>query len=74
MHAEAGERIVCLLPGGGGVGPARERDPRLVARDVDHGYVSPESARDEYGVVLAPGTTAVDARATRSLREPPRED
>jgi len=29
----AGDRLVLELPGGGGMGPASERDPALVARD-----------------------------------------
>jgi N-methylhydantoinase B len=68
MHADAGERIVCLLPGGGGVGPAFERDAGLVARDAAHGFLTLESAREEYGVVLDGQTLAVDEAATESLR------
>jgi N-methylhydantoinase B len=68
-EADAGERILCLLPGGGGVGPALERDPALVARDVAAGFVSLESAREEYGVVIAPGTGGADIAATAELRE-----
>lgn len=46
----AGDRLVSLIPGGGAVGPARERDPELVRLDVREGYVTPEAAREEYGV------------------------
>jgi N-methylhydantoinase B len=35
-----GDRIVVELPGGGGFGPAPERDPELVARDLKAGYVT----------------------------------
>ena len=49
MRVDAGERLVSHIPGGGGVGPARERDPEALARDVREGYVSPEAAREEYG-------------------------
>jgi N-methylhydantoinase B len=38
------------LPGGGGVGDPRERDPQAVLRDVADGYVSVEAAREIYGV------------------------
>jgi hypothetical protein len=31
--------------------------------------VSPESARDDYGVVLAPQTWAIDEAETRRLRQ-----
>jgi N-methylhydantoinase B/oxoprolinase/acetone carboxylase alpha subunit len=39
---------VAHIPGGGAVGAAAERDPKLVERDVQAGLVSPESARAEY--------------------------
>jgi N-methylhydantoinase B len=35
-----GDRLVVEMPGGAGLGPAAERDPALVARDVRLGYVS----------------------------------
>ena len=38
------------LPGGGGVGDPRERDPQAVLRDVVDGYVSLEEAWRVYGV------------------------
>jgi len=38
------------LPGGGGVGDPRERDPQAVLRDVVDGYVSLEAAQQLYGV------------------------
>ena len=44
-----GDRLVVEMPGGGGMGPARERDPEAVRRDVRLGYVSHEAARNEYG-------------------------
>ena len=45
-----GDRLVVEMPGGGGMGPARERDPAAVRRDVRLGYLSREAARREYGV------------------------
>lgn len=41
--------IVMDLPGGGGIGDPRDRDPALVAADVRDGYVSPRAARETYG-------------------------
>ena len=38
--------------GAGGMGSPLARDPELVAGDVARGYVSEETARDEYGVRL----------------------
>ena len=45
-----GDRLVVEMPGGGGMGPARERDPEAVRRDVRLGYVSREAAKTAYGV------------------------
>ncbi len=62
-----GERLVVEMPGGGGLGDPLKRDPQAVQRDVVMGYVSKESARDLYKVVLdAKG--AVDDAATRAAR------
>jgi len=44
-----GRRLVLRLPGGGGMGDARERDPALVRRDVEDGLVSEAEARRLYG-------------------------
>jgi N-methylhydantoinase B len=44
-----GTDIVMDLPGGGGIGNPRDRDPALVAFDVRDGYVSTEAARHVYG-------------------------
>ncbi|WP_428486014.1 hydantoinase B/oxoprolinase family protein [Rhodopila sp.] len=46
----AGERLVIEMPGGGGMGPAAERDPVAVQRDVRLGYLSAAAAKREYGV------------------------
>ena len=46
---EPGEAVTFRTPGGGGAGPASERAPELIARDVREGYVSPESAEQIYG-------------------------
>ena len=43
-----GRHLLLKLPGGGGMGDPRERDPALVARDVADGLVSPEAARRDY--------------------------
>ena len=45
-----GDRLVVEMPGGGGMGPARERDPDAVRRDVRLGYVSREAALRDYGL------------------------
>jgi N-methylhydantoinase B len=47
---EPDQQLVIGLPGGGGLGNPRERDPELVRQDVLDGLVSPEQARDAYGL------------------------
>jgi N-methylhydantoinase B len=44
-----------------------------VREDVYQGYVTPDAARDSYGVVLDPQTLAVDRAATEALRAERRE-
>ncbi len=44
-----GRHLLLLLPGGGGMGDPRARDPALVRRDVEDGLVSEEAARSLYG-------------------------
>jgi N-methylhydantoinase B len=53
--------------GGGGWGDPLERGADAVARDVASGAVSPETARDIYGVILNGGV--VDAAETERQRE-----
>ena len=45
----AGDRLIIEMPGGGGMGPAGERDRAAVRRDVELGYLSPQAAEREYG-------------------------
>lgn len=63
-----GDVVTIDAPGGGGCGTPFERDPEMVAEDVAQGYVSPESARNDYGVVIDPVTFTVNAEETRKLR------
>lgn len=49
LALRAGDRVRCATGGGGGYGPADQRDPALVASDVRDGQVSPEVARTSYG-------------------------
>ena len=54
------------LPGGGGFGDPRRRDPQRVRDDVLDGLITVEDAKRDYGVVIANGT--VDEVATRQAR------
>ncbi|MCX8118590.1 MAG: hydantoinase B/oxoprolinase family protein [Desulfobacterota bacterium] len=64
-----GDVVTIDSAGGGGFGSPLERDPEAVARDVLEGYVSPEKAREDYGVVLDPDSLRVDEEKTQKLRE-----
>lgn len=64
----AGDRVRVETPGGGGYGPAFERDPEAVGRDVALGYYTPDQACDLFGVVVGPGDKGVDLPATESQR------
>ncbi|SFK39258.1 hydantoinase B/oxoprolinase family protein [Falsiroseomonas stagni] len=44
-----GKRLLLKLPGGGGMGDAKDRDRALVERDVADGLVSPAQAKALYG-------------------------
>ena len=56
------------LPGGGGVGDPRTRDPQRVLDDVLDGFITAEEARRDYAVVVdADGR--LDMAATRRLRD-----
>jgi N-methylhydantoinase B len=47
---QQGDRLVTVTPGGGGWGDPRARDAEQIRRDVEAGLVSPERARDVYGL------------------------
>jgi N-methylhydantoinase B len=47
-----GERLRLELPGGGGFGDPRQRDPEKVRADVRNGLVSADAARQVYGVIV----------------------
>jgi N-methylhydantoinase B len=62
-----GDRLMLLLPGGGGMGDPVTRDPAKVARDVRDGLVSVENARSLYKVVVS-GEGMLDSAETAALR------
>jgi N-methylhydantoinase B len=59
--------VIVRTGGGGGWGDPLEREPERVRYDVIEEYVSPESARDDYGVVLD-GKRNIDVAKTQALR------
>jgi N-methylhydantoinase B len=63
LRAEA----IVRTGGGGGWGSPLERDPELVRQDVVEEFISPRSAREDYGVILnADGS--IDEEATAQQR------
>lgn len=69
---EQGEVVRFQVSGAGGYGPPLEREPVAVLDDVLDGYLTPEAAEREYGVVIADG--CVDAMATERRRAEQRGD
>jgi N-methylhydantoinase B len=65
----AGDRLVLEMPGGGGYGDPREREPARVAADVKNGFVSREAALRDYGVEVAGDGRVEPARERRGPSE-----
>jgi N-methylhydantoinase B len=67
LRLKKGDVLSMEFAGGGGWGDPRARAPERVREDVVRGYVSPDAARDDYGVALKADLT-IDAEATARLR------
>src|SRR5215469_11671122 len=61
------DAIQLNLPGGGGFGDPRRRDPQAVRDDMLDGLITAEDAQRDYGVVLD-ARGEIDAAATARLR------
>jgi N-methylhydantoinase B len=59
--------VIVRTGGGGGWGDPLERNPMTVRADVQEGFISAQSARERYGVVLGDDLT-VDHAATEAAR------
>jgi N-methylhydantoinase B len=68
IHLEQNQRIRLETPGGGGYGDAFERDPKLVAEDVRLGYVTANSAFENYRCSVS-DDGILDQQETDRLRE-----
>jgi N-methylhydantoinase B len=64
-----GDVVRLATGGGGGFGPAIERDPQQVAADVRNEFVTIDQAQRIYAVILNPQTLLVDQKPTAELRE-----
>ncbi|EHK76543.1 5-oxoprolinase [Sinorhizobium meliloti CCNWSX0020] len=53
---EKGSKIAFKACGGGGYGNPLDRDPRRVLESVNRGWLSPEKAKEAYGVAVRPSS------------------
>ena len=67
-HHAAGDSLVVELPGGGGFGDPKERDPAALMADIAAGCVSVGAARREYGHVSRAEARDVGCRSARASR------
>ena len=68
MTLKKGQIFRHELPGAGGWGPALDRDPAAVARDLRDELVTIDTAARDYGVVAAGDPPVVNVEATELLR------
>jgi N-methylhydantoinase B len=68
MHVPADTVYLHVTPGAGGYGPAAQREPERVARDVRDGKVSVQRARDVYRVSVSQAGV-MDPAETARLRK-----
>lgn len=68
VQLKPGDVLSFRTCGGGGYGRPEKRDPQLVLRDVRDGKVSPERARQVYGVAIDTRAWVVDEGETERLR------
>lgn len=64
----AGDVVTHVLAGGAGWGNPMQREPQAVLWDITEGKLSVDRAFEQYGVVLSPDHSVVDAGATASER------
>jgi N-methylhydantoinase B len=69
ISIEKGDTLKILTPGGGGYGDPLKRSYRLVMKDVASGFVTLDSAKSDYGVIIDPKTNSVNQDASKTLRE-----
>jgi N-methylhydantoinase B len=64
-----GDQVITKCGGGGGIGNPVDREIDKVRWDVLNEYISVETARKVYKVVVAPNTFEIDKEATAKLRK-----
>jgi hypothetical protein len=71
VRLQRGDLVRYVTPGGGGWGDPLLRDAEAVVSDVANGWLSLESAANDYGVIVTldgPGLATLDADATGAKR------
>ena len=63
-----GDVVSVQTTGGGGYGPAFERDPARVLEDVRHRRITAQRAEREYGVAIQADGRSIDEARTAELR------
>ncbi|GGG84688.1 hydantoinase B/oxoprolinase [Salipiger pallidus] len=66
LEVQAGDIVTFRTPGAGGFGDPMRRDAQAVIADVEAGFVTEQTAKRDYGVVLIDGR--LDTEATADLR------
>jgi N-methylhydantoinase B len=71
----AGDTYRHVIPSGGGFGNPFDRDPSFVLKDVREEKITPDFAREQYGVVVKTRgrSASIDEEATQRLRSAARE-
>lgn len=69
QYVQPGDVIWSKSGGGGGVGDPLDREVEKIRRDALNKYISIETAKSVYGVVIKPETFEVDNKATTELRK-----
>ncbi|MEM8683894.1 MAG: hypothetical protein AAGF72_10700, partial [Pseudomonadota bacterium] len=67
-RVKKGDLLRIVTSGGGGWGSPLDRPAEQVLEDVLDGFVSPESALEDYGVVLGADGESLDEAATAERR------
>ena len=68
LQLDPGDVISYRTSGGGGYGPAFNRDPQAILDDVLQGKISINRARERYGVEISLSSQKVDMASTEDLR------
>lgn len=71
---EQGDMLCVRFYPGAGLGDPLERDPELVARDIENKVTSLRAARDVYCISIDPETLEVDYEETKKLRDQERKN